>query len=297
MGGQLFVPYGGISGDCSPYHGWVVGISLDRPAVTGAFATRADKGGIWAPGGIVQAGGRMYVSTGNTAGADTWGGGEAVIALDPDLRQPAGPADFFAPANWQQMDEADLDLGGANPVPITANGRDMILALSKNGYGYLLDRAHLGGIGGALVERRETSWPIITAPIFYPSDADAMVVFQGRGADCPAGQRDRALIALRVKGGEEPSMRVAWCAPFEGRGQPISTTTDGRTDRIVWVAGGGIDGDGRLHGFRADTGAAVFSGGGPDDRMEGLQRFETILAADGRLFVAGNGRIYAFAPR
>ena len=95
MDGQLFVPYGGNSGDCSPYHGWVVGVSLDRPGVAGAFATRADKGGIWAPGGVVQAGGRMYVSTGNTAGADTWGGGEAVIALDRDLRQPAGPADFF----------------------------------------------------------------------------------------------------------------------------------------------------------------------------------------------------------
>ncbi len=297
MDGRLFVPYGGNWGDCGPYHGWVVGVSLDRPAITGAFATRAEKGGIWAPGGIAEADGRMYVTTGNTAGASTWGGGEAVIALGPDLRPPAGPADFFAPANWQQMDEGDLDLGGTNPMPITADGRAMVLALGKDGHGYLLDRAHLGGIGGALVERRETSWPIIAAPIAYPAEADAMVVFQGREADCPAGEAGRALIALRVKGGGAPSMRIAWCASFAGRGEPISTTTDGHTGRIVWVAGAGSGGDGRLHGFRGDTGAAVFSGGGPDDRMAGLPPFVTILAAAGRLYVAGDGRIYAFTPR
>jgi hypothetical protein len=295
MDGRLFVPYGGHSGDCGPYHGWVVGLSLDRPGITGGFETRAEKGGVWAPGGVVVAGGQMYVTTGNTTNTDTWGGGEAVIALGPDLRQPAGRADYFAPANWRQMDEADLDLGGSNPVPITAGGRNMILALSKNGRGYLLDRTYLGGIGGALIERHETSWPIITAPIFYGAGYDAMVVFQGHDeAGCPADQRDRELIALRVRGGKAPAIRVAWCAPFNGRGEPISTTTDGHADRIIWVVGAARDGDGRLHGFRADTGAAVFSGGGPGDHMTGVPRFETILAAGDRLYVAGDDRVYAF---
>jgi hypothetical protein len=51
-----------------------------------------------------------------------------------------------------------------------------------------------------------------------------------------------------------------------------------------------------LHGFRGDTGQPVFTGGGPGDAMEGLRHFVTVLAADGRLFIAGDSRIYAFTP-
>jgi hypothetical protein len=58
----------------------------------------------------------------------------------------------------------------------------------------------------------------------------------------------------------------------------------------------GAGGDNRLHGFRADTGDPVFTGGGATDAMVGLRHFVTILAADRRLFIAGDDRIYAFTP-
>jgi Tfp pilus tip-associated adhesin PilY1 len=80
-----------------------------------------------------------------------------------------------------------------------------------------------------------------------------------------------------------------------GRGAPIVTLDDDNSDPIVWMVG--AEGDGRLHGFRGDTGAPVFAGGGPNEAMQGLRHFATILATDGRLFVAGDGRIYAFAPK
>ena len=35
--------------------------------------------------------------------------------------------------------------------------------------------------------------------------------------------------------------------------------------------------------FRADTGAVEFSGGGPGDAMSEVRRFQTLIAADGRL--------------
>jgi hypothetical protein len=86
----------------------------------------------------------------------------------------------------------------------------------------------------------------------------------------------------------------AWCGSVDGRGSAIVTTTDGGLNPIVWIAG--AEGDNRLHGFRGDTGEPVFTGGGPRDVMQGLRHFVTILAADGRLFVAADGRIYAFMP-
>ncbi len=159
------------------------------------------------------------------------------------------------------MDEADLDLGGSNPVPITAGGRNIILALSKNGHGYLLDRAYLGGIGGVLIERHETSWPIITAPIFYGAGYDAMVVFQGHDEAMPRRparpRTDRAARAGR-QGPRHPGCLVR---PLQRPREPISRPRRvRRPDHLGCRAA--RDGDGRLHGFRADTGAAVFSGGG-----------------------------------
>ena len=74
----------------------------------------------------------------------------------------------------------------------------------------------------------------------------------------------------------------------------IVTTDDDNSSPIVWIVG--AEGDDRLHGFRADTGAPVFSGGGSGDSMTGLRHFATILASDDRLFIGGDGRIYAFKP-
>ncbi len=61
---------------------------------------------------------------------------------------------------------------------------------------------------------------------------------------------------------------------------------------IVW--GIGSEGDQRLHGFDGDTGAPVFSGGGANELMAGTRRFNTGIAARGRIYVANDSRVYAF---
>ncbi len=85
---------------------------------------------------------------------------------------------------------------------------------------------------------------------------------------------------------------MAWCASENGRGSPIVTTTDGKANPIVWAVG--AEGDNRLHGFRGDTGAVVFSGDGPGDAMSEVRRFQTLIAADGHLYVVADGQVYAF---
>jgi PQQ-like domain len=293
LGGRLFVPYGGHFGDCGDYHGWVVGLRLDSPGVFGAWETRGHKGGIWAPGGIAAADGALFVATGNTAGSKTWADGEAVIRLAPDLKRPASARDMFAPADWLRLDEDDLDLGGANPMPIDLHGRRLIVALGKDGRAYLLDRENLGGIGGALDVQQVSKGPILSAPASYSAPDGVYVAFHGHGSSCPGKRGGAGVTVLRISAASRGGVSTAWCEQVDGAGSPITTTSDGAADRIVWIAG--AQGDNRLHGFRGDTGQPVFAGGGPEDRISGLRHFATILAANRRLYVAGDGRIYAFS--
>ncbi len=263
----------------------------------GAWKTWASKGGIWAIGGIAFDGRNLFAATGNTDAAQQWSGGEAIIRLPPDLRWRPDPENFFTPADWRHLDADDADLGGSNPLPIDLPaGQDhaaLLLALGKDGKAYLLDRADLGGVGHPLAVATVADGPIITAPAAYPDGSDVLVALQARAASCPGGAHGAGLLALRISGGAHAAMRTAWCAGLDGRGAAMVTTSDRAADPIVWIVG--AEGDERLHGFRGDTGQVVFGGGGVADRMTGLRHFATVLAAEGRLYVAGDGRVYAFS--
>lgn len=299
-GGMVYVPFGGHMGDCGDYRGWIVGISLKDPKTVVSWATRARGGGIWAPGGISTDGKSVFFVTGNTFGAKDWGDGEAVFRLGPDLRRSDAGEDFFAAADWHRLDDLDADLGGSNALLLDVPAQDgtqaLVLALGKDGRAYLLDRNNLGGIGGALVVKIVSYRAIRTAPAAYPAEDGTFVAFQGQGANCPGrrwyGWKQAGdLTVLKIRAGS-PSIETAWCGDLRGGGSPIVTTTDGRSNPIVWIVG--AEGDNRLHGYRGDTGEPLFTGGGDAELMTGLHRFQTLIAAEDRLYVAADGRVYAF---
>ena len=294
VGGTVYVPYGGHFGDCGDYRGWVVAVSLSPPHGVHSWSTRARGGGIWAPGGLSADSRGIYVATGNTIGTRTWSDGEAVIHLSRDLTFSGKPRDFFAPSNWQELDARDADLGGTDPLLVSLPGAtpsELVLALGKDGNAYLLDRQNLGGIGGSILVKKVSSDAIRTAPAYFSWASEVFVAFAGRGVDCPGTTRGD-LTVLRIAAGSPPALSVAWCAEERGRGSPIVTTTDGRANPIVWAVG--AEGDNRLHGFRGDTGAVIFSGGGTAEAMGQVRRFQTLIAAGSRLYVAADQRIYAF---
>jgi len=288
LNGTLYVPYGGFFGDCGSYHGWVVAVSLADPQRVSAWRTRGRGGGVWAPGGIASDGQALYVATGNTLGARDWADGEAVFRLHPDLRRSGRSNDFFAAADWRALDSRDADLGGTNPLPLDLpGGQPVVLALGKDEKAYLLDRYNLGGFGGSLVTERVATYPIRSAPAAYPAASAMFVAFQGHGARCPAGQ-GADLTVLKIAAGAGRMVETAWCGPVSGAGSPIVTTTDGSANPIVWMLG--AEGDNRLHGFRGDTGEKLFAG----QPLAGLRHFQTLIAADDRLYVGADGRLYAF---
>jgi hypothetical protein len=66
------------------------------------------------------------------------------------------------------------------------------------------------------------------------------------------------------------------------------TTTDGRSNPIVWALG--AEGDNRLHAFRGDTGQPIFV----SEPLSGLRHLQSLIATQDRLYVGADGRIYAF---
>jgi outer membrane protein assembly factor BamB len=291
--GLLYTVYGGKAGDCLPYRGTVIETDPVTRAFTGVWQTRASGGGIWSQGGIATDAKSLYVTTGNTFGASTYGDGESIVRLKPGLAHSTATTDFYAPANWQSLDNGDTDLGGSEALPVNlavagggAPARRMF-ALGKDGKAYLVNRGNLGGIGGAATVVQVANSAIITGPAVYSTTTLDMVAFQNNN---PVGCSGAGIMMLALKPTGTAPITTAWCAHYNGNGSPIITTTDGTTYPIVWVAG--AEGDNQLHGFNALTGAAVFSGSGTT--MTGLHHFQTVLAADGHLYVAGDGKVFGF---
>jgi hypothetical protein len=303
--GVLYVPYGGHWGDCGDYHGWVIAVPVTDPKNATAWATEARGGGVWAPGGIASDGRSVFVATGNTFGARTWMGGEAVIRLGAGAKFSGNAADSFAPSDWKRLDDEDADIGGSGPVLLDVAGATppkLIVAMGKNGVAYLLNRDDLGGIGKGsgfrgegVQSNRVSSGEIINAAAVYKTASASYVVFEtrGRGVGCPS--RSGNLVALRIGASSPPSMAVAWCADNMGGGSPIVTTTDGRSEPIVWTVGTGSSN--RLHAYDGEAGELLFAGGGQQEQMSRVQNFQTPIVVNGRIFVAANDQVYAFTLR
>jgi hypothetical protein len=142
--GRIYIPYGGLFGDCGPYHGYVISTTTTgRRRIS--FRDPATEAGIWAPAGISQQAGTLLVSTGN-GGSGTLGYENAVIRLSLGLRR----LDWWAPTNWRELSAGDVDESSLAPLPVSGGG---VLQIGKDGVGYLL-RHSLGGVGGEQFARR-----------------------------------------------------------------------------------------------------------------------------------------------
>jgi hypothetical protein len=228
-----------------------------------------------------------------------------VVRLGAGAKFSGDAADYFTPSNWRQLDAGDVDLGGSGPVLLDVAGAtpsQLVVALGKNGVAYLLDRNHLGGTGRGngtegegLASKQVANSQIINAAAAYTTGSGSYVVFEtnGNGVRCPGHTGN--LVALKIGASAPPSISVAWCANNMGGGSPIVTTTDGKSEPIVWTVG--AESSNRLHAFNGETGAVLFAGGDKDEQMRNIQHMQTPIAVNGRIFVAGDDHLYAFTTR
>jgi outer membrane protein assembly factor BamB len=258
-GGRVYVPFGGLYGDCGQYRGAVVSSAADGSGQLAAYVVPTSRmAGIWNPAGpVVDAHGDLWVTTGNSESQSSFDFGNAVIRLSPQL----SVGDYFAPADWAALNAGDTDLGSLGPVLLPEN---RVLAVGKSGIAYLLDGGNLGHVGGAIASTR------IGSSAFGAAATTGSMVF----VPCSG-----ALVAVRVAGDQ---IAVVWSLPG-GAGPPIVAAGE------VWSFGY----DGQLRAVDPGTGTIKFS----TQLTPPVSRFVSLAAAGGRLFVADGTKIVAFRLR
>jgi hypothetical protein len=228
-GRRVYVPYGGLAGDCSAYRGSVVGLDLDHPTTAALWhftVPTSREAGIWAPPGAVEnPGGGLLVAVGNGAsGAEVPNGpydySDSVLKLSGQKI-----VDSFSPSSWRQDNQADADLGSQGPA-IVGN---WVFAAGKSGTAYVLRRGALGGIGGQVSQ----------APLCRSFGGTAVWANSVVYVPCTDGLR-----AVRIN--SNATMTVLWHAASAITGSP--------------VVGGGMvwdldTGAGVLHALDPATGA------------------------------------------
>ena len=146
--GQVVFAMGGNYGDCAAYRGQVIAVpeTGGAPKVfTVDAAAGQSQGAIWMGGAapVVDSSGDIWVSTGNgsvDSSSQPYDNSDAMLELSPSLKL----LQFFAPTTWATDNSQDLDMSTA---PALLNDGQVIVA-GKSRIVYLLNGAHLGGIGG-----------------------------------------------------------------------------------------------------------------------------------------------------
>ncbi len=254
--GRVYVPFGGLAGDCGDYRGRVVSVKTQGKAKRREFTVGVHReGAIWAPSGAaVDRAGNLFVATGNGDAFSGFDFGNSVIRLSPKLKQ----ADYYHASNSAELNQHDTDLGSVGP---TLLGGGRMFVIGKEGLGLILSTSHLGGTGGELFAQSVCSGGAFGGLAYQPP-----IVY----VPCSNG-----LFALTVSGN---SFSPAWHASSSG--PPIVA------GGVVWS----IDSGAVLHGYAPDTGAPVAS-----VDLGSVTHFPTPAAGGGRLFAPADTQVIAFA--
>jgi hypothetical protein len=303
LNGILYVAYGGFVGDCGGYHGRVVAINTANPATVAGWATGGQGEGIWAAGGLASDGTSVFAVTGNS----NLGTKPATHDDQEEVARISGMATFtrsnqnvYFPSRFLPMDNGDFDLGASNAVYIGGltgyTPANYVVTISKDGHMYFLDSANLGGSDGHKVDFMVSAaaMNIRTVPTVFKTAKGTHIAFSiGANPICPNGMTGAVVMSVLVPPATAqstvPVPQIEWCAAISGSASPISTTTDGLTNAVVWYMSGS-----KLLGVDGDTGASVFGGGSTN--CTNVRQWTSPIAVKGHILAAGDGHLCSFSP-
>jgi regulation of enolase protein 1 (concanavalin A-like superfamily) len=241
--------------DFGNYHGWILGYDAHTLAQVANLnlTPNGKQAGIWQSGGglSVDEDGDLYAVTGNGTfdgiGATPQSFGDSVVKLHPSA---AGLSiiDWFTPYNQDYLQQNDLDLG--TDAPVLLPGTHRVIAGSKQGIFYLLDRAQLGHYHAGDDSQIVQSFVggkghIHGTPVFFADGSGARLYAWSEGDHLNAYQFD-GLFAPTA------SARSTMAAPPGMPGAFLSLSSDGGKPgtSILWAS----------HPYDADANQMIVSG-------------------------------------
>lgn len=302
--GRVFVPFGGLYGDCGIYHGWVIALGAADPSQQSAFATPGRGSGVWAPGGLsVDETGRVFIATGNSTplGGHTPGSfGEYVIRLNGSALAFDGNdnAAYFSASNARALDLQDLDIGSVAPMLLPrSGGRRLVLQGGKAGVVAILDGDTLGGVatgngttGEGLTSARLFTGGNFGAPAAWSDGTTITAFVTGRGrSTCTI--TNGGVMALRVSA-DGSSANSAWCTANIANPSPPAVSSNGNNDAILWATGPGAP----LYAYSVADGTVLWQSSGADNPPS-VRQWTPVVVADGRVFVTGSNTVSMYRAR
>jgi polyvinyl alcohol dehydrogenase (cytochrome) len=260
--GRVYIPYGGLAGDCGQYQGTLVSRRTDGTGTNSSYTIpTAREAGIWTPpGATVTPNGDLLVAAGNGASlGSAYDGSDAVIELRPDLTLAAR----FTPSTWPTDNQNDRDLGSSGPALVSSGGTDYVLQIGKSGTAYVLRRAGLGLVRSAPICTSFGGSAVAGSTVYAPcSDGVRAVAVAADGTP-------RALWKANGGNGQSPPG-----SPVIFQGSVLATNSN----------------DGRLYALNPSNGVATASlAVGP------LTRFATPALDSGHAYVGTTTGVVAVA--
>jgi hypothetical protein len=311
VNGILYVAYGGHNGDCGTYNGWMVAISAANPSMVAGWATSGQGDAIWAAGGMASDGNGVFATTGdNHPRLTTHMDSEEVIRITGMAVADKSNQNLFYPTEWLTMDRNDADFGANSPVYIQVPDsggtvRTYVVAITKDGSLYVLDSKNLGGMGGQVAKLTIATggaMVVHTVPAAYTTPSGVHVTFTtDSGAQCPAGMPSGMVVmSVLIPAGAAPVPQVVWCASIGSAGapgengagsqlpaSPMTTTTDGKSEAMVWFMDGG-----KLTAVDGDSGAVLYTS---SDTCTGVKQWTAPIAVKGRIVAGGDGHLCSWS--
>jgi hypothetical protein len=299
----LFVANGGYPGDRGDYQGHVTAINLGTGIQrvfntacsdqTVHFASRQTpdcshlQSAVWARGGVTYdaALDRVYLTTGNgdfDVSGHNWG--DTVLALHADGTGSGGnPLDTYTPANFQDLQDRDADLGSSAPALMQAPAGSSVVQVGvqagKDAKLRLLNVANLSGrsgIGHTGGELQILDVPqggqVLTQPATWTDSSGTGWLFLANGS---------GISGLRLTlQGNTPKLTPAWKSATGG------TTPVLANGVLYYLTGSGV------RALDPATGATLWA---EPTSSVGLHWQSAIVVAGHLYYPDGSGKLRAYA--
>ena len=297
LNGIVYVSFGS-HGDAIPFHGWIVG--YDAAAVStqvAVFNTSANGSGgsFWQSGRGLAADdqGNIFGVSGNGDTDQKVNFSDSVLKLNP---QTLSVNDWFAPFNFQSLNDSDDDLGACGALLIP--GTNYLVVGGKQGVLYLIDRTNLGHTvlnDSQIPQRLDTNnFGIFNFALWNRSDGPRLYLHTANSA----------VTAVKLQGGQFSPSPVAQAVdlfntPYQGMAISANGVTAG--SGILWVLAPEayrLPSYARLHAYNAEDLSEIWNSDQvTGDSMGDWVKFVNPTIANGKVYVpTGANELVVYGP-